>query len=170
MVAETLEEGLTAFRCPESHGIFIPAESYWRWLHQQPSRLPHLPAPSDKSPVIEDSPEAKICPETGLLMMRYRVGHGFDFYIDRSPTGSLWLDAGEWEALKERQFHDELHLIFTSPWQRDVLQQDIAAAHEERLADRLGPDLMGRLVALRQDLNGHPDKDLAMALFTQVRA
>ncbi len=117
----TLEDGLIAFQCPESEGVFLPIQSYFRWLSRQSERLPHLPV-SDTSPeeVAGDVESAKICPETGLIMQRFKVGHGFSFYLDRSPSGSIWFDKGEWEALRERQFHDELHLIFTAPWQRDI--------------------------------------------------
>ncbi len=124
-----LEEGLAAYQCPETEGIFLPVASYFRWLGRQPERLPQLPSSGDaaqEAPV--DSGEAKICPESGQLMQRYSVGHGFAFHIDRSPSGSLWFDKGEWEALKKRQYHDDLHLIFTSPWQDKVRAERKAKA------------------------------------------
>lgn len=61
-------------------------------------------------------------------MSRFRVGHGFDFTIDRSISGSIWLDGGEWGALRERQFHDEIHLIFTASWRREIQAEERAEA------------------------------------------
>jgi hypothetical protein len=74
-------------------------------------------------------------------MTKYKVGHGFRFTIDRSLTGGAWLDAGEWEALRGRNFRDEIHFIFTDPWQR---RDESAEWERSRLAERVGRDLLGR--------------------------
>jgi hypothetical protein len=167
MEPEMIEKGLVGFHCLESGGLFIPSENYWRWLHQQPERLPQLPAPSDEEPMIHDSECAKICPESGALMQRYRIGHGFGFFIERSPTGSIWLDAGEWEALKKRQFHDEIHLVFTAPWQSEILNDEITRKETERLTARLGPELLSQLTTLRKKLKNHPERMLALSVLNQ---
>ena len=101
----TLEDGLTAYQCTESGGVFVPAECYFRWLSRQADRLPHLPkSEADVEVAVEDDDgRVKVCPESGQIMQRFKVGHGFSFYLDRSPSGSIWLDKGEWEALKGRQ-------------------------------------------------------------------
>jgi len=159
-----LEEGLEAFRCSESSGVFLPVEFYFRWLSGQKERLPHLPVSKDNSGVeLVDSEGIKICPESGQLMQRYRVGHGFSFYLDRSPFGSIWFDKGEWEALRERQFHDELHLIFTAPWQDRVRDEKKLKVERDILLDRLGEDLLGKIEKLRNDLEEHEFRDLAVA-------
>ncbi len=167
MTREPLEDGLIGYHCLESGGIFIMADSYWRWLQRRPSRLPHLPRAWADEPSRYDSTSAKICPETGGLMQRYQVGHGFDFFIERSPTGSIWLDAGEWEALKKRQFHDELHLIFTAPWQENIKHEEIAQNEMTRMSERLGQDLVAQLSALKEALEDHPDRALALSFLNQ---
>lgn len=159
----TLEEGLTAHQCPETNGILLTQESYWRWLSRQPERLPHLPAASEQSPEPQDSTDAKICPESGQLMQRYKVGHGFTFHLDRSPNGNIWFDAGEWQALRERQFHDELHLIFTAPWQHNIRQQEKLQAEQDHLREQLGTGLLTELETLSQKLSTHPARELALA-------
>ena len=167
MEREALEEGLPVFRCVETGGIFIPSGTYWNWLHKQPDRLPRLPEPSSEPPIEEESSSIKICPETGTFMVRYKVGHGFDFHIDRSVSGSIWLDSGEWEALKERQYHDELHLVFAAPWQREILEQELEENEAQRLNERLGPELIEKLDALKNDLDGHPHRMQALAYLRQ---
>ncbi|GAA5496017.1 hypothetical protein Rhal01_02198 [Rubritalea halochordaticola] len=159
----TLEEGLSAYQCPESDGIFLTQESYWRWLSRQPERLPHLPAASETSPEALDSDDAKICPESGQLMQRFKVGHGFSFCLDRSPNGNIWFDSGEWQALRERQFHDELHLIFTAPWQQGIRSEEKLQAEHKHLTEQLGPELLNELGALAQTLSEHPARELALA-------
>ena len=96
-------------------------------------------------------------------MSRAQVGHGFQFTIDRSMTGGIWLDAGEWEELKQRQFHDELHLVFTAPWQK-AAREMLAAQHtEERMKERFGAELYAEMQLLKEKLVGHAYRDYAMA-------
>jgi hypothetical protein len=163
LVAVSLEDGLTAYRCPETGGHYLPAASYMRWLSAQPARLPQLPPADEDGPECETTPGVRLCPETGTIMTRYKVGHGFRFALDRSLTGGIWLDAGEWEALRSRNFHDEIHFIFTEPWQRKVRQDEIAGSERSRFEERIGPDLLSRVDRLRQDLAGHPHRDEILA-------
>src|SRR5258708_476799 len=93
-----LETGLHAYRCPKSGGYWIPLQSYldWREVHSQVR-----PLPDGYEPEVADdtSRPALLCPESGCLLVRFHVGHGLKFQIDRSPkTGGVWLDAGEWDA------------------------------------------------------------------------
>ncbi|TLD72597.1 hypothetical protein FEM03_00535 [Phragmitibacter flavus] len=163
----TLEEGLTAFRCTQSGGHYIPATAYWNWLKRQPERLPHFPDGGDALDLSQDTATPLFCPETGTLMTRFRVGHGFPFSINRSITGGLWLDGGEWEALRQRNFHDELHLIFTAPWQRAVRGSEARAVYEQRLKETLGESLLAQLTELRDALEDHPHHSLAIAYLTE---
>jgi hypothetical protein len=159
----TLESGLEAFHCTESGGYYIPAPAYLKWLQQQPSRLPHLPKPANANEQVHEHLHALICPESGTLMSRFKVGHGFSFSINRSITGGIWLDQGEWEALRERNFHDEIHLVFTAPWQKQVRTARAQALYEETLKSALGAELLNRLIALRSELLDHQHKNLALS-------
>lgn len=163
LVSVPLEEGLIAYRCPESGGHYLPASSYMRWLAAQPARLPQQP-PGEENALEEEPPSgARFCPESGTIMTRYKVGHGFRFTIDRSLTGGVWLDAGEWEALRSRNFHDEIHFIFTEPWQRKVRRDEIAGSERSRFEERIGRDLLDRLDGLRQELENHPHREEVLA-------
>lgn len=164
MTRIALEDDLIAFQCPESEGIFLPAESYFRWLSRQSGRLPHLPkSDGDLEELIEDDDVIKICPESGQIMQRYKVGHGFSFYLDRSPSGSIWLDKGEWQALKDRQFHEELHLIFTAPWQDKVRAEQRKEVERELLVGRFGSELLAKIEDLRDELSEHEHRAFALA-------
>ena len=159
----TLEEGLVAYHCPETSGVYITLQDYWTWLQKQPARLKHLPSFELASTVVEIDSKAKLCPETGTIMMRCKVGNGFDFYIDRSKTGGIWLDAGEWDALKSRQFHDELHLIFTEPWQQKIRDWEEAQLNQKLLNEKLGKELLAELDQFKDVLSNHPHKAYAIA-------
>lgn len=120
------------------------------------------PNDGDQQEIQEVNP-AYLCPETGTIMTRYKVGHGFRFSIDRSMTGGVWLDAGEWEALKDRNFHDEIHYIFTDPWQREALRADILSNRRERLESRIGSEFLAAIDELKTKLDAHPNRDEILA-------
>jgi hypothetical protein len=109
MELQELEPGLHVYKCSTSGGLWIPLQSYLSWKERQAQGTTHE---THNPQFLQDDStrRALICPESGRLLLRYRVGHGFQFHIDRSPvTGGVWLDKGEWEALKSRG----LHLAFT---------------------------------------------------------
>lgn len=105
----------------------------------------------------------KVCPESGTIMTRYKVGHGLGFRIDRSVTGGIWLDPGEWEALLAGNIHHELHLVFTTQWQKAIREMDHAASYETMLRERLGDELFGKITTLREELASHPARAVALA-------
>lgn len=162
MVRVELEAGLCAYRCPISEGVFLPISAYSQWLSKQSEKLPHLPG-DEVSVEFSDSETVKICPESGQLMQRYKVGHGFDFYLDRSPSGSVWFDKGEWDSLRARQFHDELHLIFTFQWQNAIRDEEKEKAQAALLTSRLGDDLVNKLDQVASLLSNHEHKAMALA-------
>jgi Zn-finger nucleic acid-binding protein len=159
----TLTEGLKAYRCPETGGHWIPAENYWLWQRSLPSAADHGHSETHEVPISEFDNTAKFCPESGTIMTRYKVGHGLNFRIDRSITGGIWLDQGEWEALTTGNLHQELHLVFTSPRQKAIRNETSEKSYELMLKDKLGEELYQRLAALRADLSNHPSKAVAIA-------
>ncbi|MBK1853999.1 hypothetical protein JO972_03460 [Verrucomicrobiaceae bacterium 5K15] len=164
LVQTELDEGLIAFRCPESGGHWIPVENYWQWLPLSTQEgKSDTPAAQTDAPLSEFNDAVKLCPATGTIMTRYRVGHGLDFRIDRSITGGIWLDGGEWEALQAGNLHNELHLVFTAPWQQAVRNAEHAAQYDAMLREKLGDDLYQRLSDIRDELVDHPAKAEAVA-------
>jgi len=172
MEREELEPGLVVYRCSQTGGVWIAADAYWKWLRKNPARLPHLPAsePCDperlEAPVGTDS-QAKLCPSSGTLMLRYRIGHGFKFQVERSANGGIWLDGGEWEKLRARNFHDELHLMFAAPWQRELRELAQSEGAANRLREKVGGELYERLVEIRSTLRGHPAREEAIAFLAK---
>jgi len=122
MLLREIEPGLSVYECPKSGGFWIPLQSYTAWQEKHPSPQTEASPNANAAVAADDSARrALICPESGRLLLRYRVGHGLPFHVDRSPaTGGVWLDKGEWEALKNKGLHISLHLIFTAAYQRQV--------------------------------------------------
>ncbi|BCU76494.1 hypothetical protein [Luteolibacter sp. LG18] len=164
LVPIELESGLPAWSDSQSGGAYLKSADYWEWLAHQPGRMETLPARGGSAAVLEDADApARICPESGSLMTRFRVGHGFSFFIDRSPTGGFWLDAGEWTALKERNFHDEIHRVFTDVWQRGVRSDAAHEALEAGFREQLGEEGYARALEFRDWLAGQPNRSRVLA-------
>lgn len=159
----TLDDGISGYQCPETGGLYLTLQDYWQWQKQTADQPGHPEADPADVPVSEFDETVKLCPETGTLMMRYRVGHGLLFRVDRSATGGVWLDAGEWEALHAGGLHRNLHRVFTAPWQKAVRDADQSAKYDQRLEERLGKEFHARLEAIRQEIWAHPSSAEALA-------
>lgn len=167
-----IEPGLFAFNCPKSAGVWIPLVSFLDWkAHHE-----HDEPPSDTYyaflPEDDSHQRALICPETGHLLIRYRVGHGLKFHIDLSPeTGSIWLDRGEWQALKSKGLHLELNHIFTSSYQRRVRLEEHEEALDKSFRERIGAADFARVAEFKSWLAAHPRRRHIRAfLFDHVPA
>ena len=152
-----IEPGLSVYECPKSGGIWIPLDRYYAWKesHQNQQR----PLPENYKPVIADDSKqrALLCPESGRLLIRYKVGHGLDFHINLSPvTGGVWLDRGEWDALKSKGLASQLHLIFTASYQRQVRNEEYQQALTREFEERIGAADFQKVAAFKSWLTKHP--------------
>ena len=163
--AKQLEPGLGGFVCPTSGGCWIDGEAYWAWLRSQPGRLPEKQAPAGSEVrAVDDADEALISPRSGRLLRKFEVGRGLRFRIDfDAASGGFWLDAGEYEALRERNLHDELNLIASDEWQRTLRAERSREAALTRLRTQLGQADYDRFVETADWLAQHPKRDLIMA-------
>ena len=105
----------------------------------------------------------RLCPSCGRIMLRYRVGHGVDFYLDTCGTcNGIWLDLDEWTALRARNLHDDLHLIFTEPWQAEI-HREAAKSHLEALYRKRFGDAWDEAVRVRAWVQAHPERAALLA-------
>lgn len=150
-----LEDGLKALQCKQCKGIWIPSMNYYRWL-KNIETLPDNLEPADFMS-IEENQAMKLSPETGRGLRRYKVFPDVEFYIDRDEsTNSIWLDANEWEYLKSRNVHDNLHLIFMPKWQKALRDEESRKVFEELYKQRFGEDDYKRLKDIREWIYSHP--------------
>jgi len=165
-----IEPGLSVYECPVSGGLWIPMQSYLTWRQQQPP-VSSAPAVGVAPAVPDDSKQrALICPESGRMLLRYRVGHGLNFHIDRSPaTGGVWLDQGEWEALKSKGLHISLNQIFTAAYQHQVRSEDYAKTLRETFEERIGAADFSKAAQVGDWLARHPKaRDICCYLLDRV--
>jgi Zn-finger nucleic acid-binding protein len=157
MQLREVEPGLVVYECPQSGGLWIPLQAYFAWKERQPQTC--AAPPEGGALVLQDDSRqrALVCPESGRLLLRYRVGHGLQFHIDRSPaTGGVWLDKGEWEALKSKGLHVALNLIFTAAYQRQIRSAEYVQTLTEAFRERIGAADFSKVVEFGAWLAQHP--------------
>lgn len=154
-----IEPGLTVYRCSKSGGIWMPLQSYLDWKKNNPESVSKPDIATTTAPQEDSSPRALVCPESGRLLIRYKVGHGLPFYIERSPaTGGIWLDRGEWEALKSRGLHLILHQIFSAEYQRQIRTESLQQTIEKVFKDKIGEADFSRVQEFGKWLSIHPKR------------
>ena len=157
-----LEPTLPAQQCAGCQGHWLRADDYFKWLDQQPARLPEKPYEGEPLQLSAEQ-TVKICPTCIRMMRRYDVGHSTAVTLDQcAHCDGIWFDPHEWQALKGRHLHDEVHLVFTAPWQAQLRK----TASIERLTQiyhaRFGDDFE-RLQDIHTWLQAHPKKDDLLA-------
>ena len=100
--------------------------------------LPEV-SPDAENLELQESGKAKLCPECGAILVPYKVGHELPFSLDRcGHCGGIWFEKNEWEALCAWNLHDDLHFIFSKPWQDAVALAARAEQRETRLRQTFG--------------------------------
>jgi Zn-finger nucleic acid-binding protein len=189
----SLEPTLQSLACRQCGGNWVEAQQYFRWLELSgeagaggdscesptPESEPTEFAPADSAPLApatpaasaDDDAKARLCPECGRLLARLKVGHGVPFRIDHCGTcGGTWLDAGEWEALRDHGLHRTLHRVFSPTWQAELTRLERRAEHEELLRRMLGPDELAQVRRFADWIKCRPKRsELLAVLLAEVK-
>jgi Zn-finger nucleic acid-binding protein len=167
-----LEAGLSAFECDACAGHWLRFGEYLRWRDRQRGDTPEVPpeVEPDADPYASAG-GVRRCPDCEYLLTRFRVGHDVPFALDRCGNcNGVWLDRAEWETLRARGLHDNLHQMFGPGWQHAVRteeQQRRLAAQFER---QLGAADFARAREFAAWLATHPRRSQIFAyLQSQVR-
>ncbi|HEY1017012.1 MAG TPA: zf-TFIIB domain-containing protein [Herpetosiphonaceae bacterium] len=162
-----LEPALPAHQCPSCAGVFLLSSTYRDWVFALPPADP--PASADPAPPEwrAEPPGAKCCPRCAHLLLRYRVSVEIPFSLDLcGHCNSVWLDAGEWERLKQRQLHDDIHHMFTDAWQRRLRIALRRAALGQIYAGKFGDADYAEIRRIRAWLEAHPHVHALRAYLT----
>lgn len=161
-----LDPGLTALRCESCAGNWVPGRSYWHWLGVHGENLPERREPPAGGAAPEDR-QPKHCPECRTSLFRYTVGHGLGFGLDQCPAcKGIWFDAAEWEALRERNLHDDVHAVFTAPWQAEASREERRRRLEQIYLKRFGAGDFEEVRRVREWLDASPRKQELLAYLT----
>jgi Zn-finger nucleic acid-binding protein len=92
-------------------------------------------------------------------MRYYPVGHGVSFGIDKCNTcGGVWLNDGEWTALRARGLHVKVHTISSDIWQAGVEREQRAEQDTAAMKRRLGEADFTELRRIVRWVNSHPHR------------
>lgn len=156
-----LAPDLTGKACEICAGTWVPRHNYDLWRKRHPGDRPEHDAPA--SSAITDRTGAKICPDCGHLLLPYRIGHGLPFALDYCGTcGGVWLDPKEWEAIKAKNLHDNLHDIISEHWQKEVREEKTRELLENTFRRLLGPSY-DKAAEIRAWLRSQPRKSVILA-------
>jgi len=161
-----LESGLPGWKCPQCSGHWLRGKEYWKWLEEHGPNLPERPDP--ESPLtLADSGQYLDCPECRFRMAKYLVGRGLNFSLDHCEGClGLWLDRNEWETLKRRNLHDDLHSMLTAFWQKTARQEERRRSMEQIYIGRFGAEDYTELKRIREWLDARPNKQELLAYLT----
>lgn len=159
-----LEPQLSALHCHRCEGHWLPVDRVTRWLASRQGTLPERTEVPD--PQLHDDQTARLCPDCGRIMLRYRVISGVALILDRcGGCSGLWFDAGEWQALRERNLHEELIDLFTPARQRQIQHEEAAARLRALYHACFGTDFE-RAEEIRRWVREHPQKESLLAFLT----
>ncbi|EKD27222.1 MAG: hypothetical protein ACD_79C00801G0003 [uncultured bacterium] len=165
---KTLESGLLSLHCDNCNGNWIKSFQYWIWREQNGKDLPELPPEQGLVKTIQDSKSGKFCPECNKFLFRYKVGHGTDFNLDRCNTcGGTWFDKSEWDVLKSRNLHDDIHFIFSAPWQSKVQKEESEKSKENLLKNKIGEKDYLKVQEIKKWLINHSNKNEIISYITE---
>ncbi len=156
-----LSGGLPVRGCDACGGTVLELDDYRRWREQAGAEA----RAAMSVPAVEDHPAARPCPSCTRLMQRVRVGATPDFRLDRcAGCALLWLDRGEWEALRSAGLATRLEDILSERWQRDLQAQEVRTRREAQLQEKHGAECMAELARVRDWLAAQPHRDELLAL------
>lgn len=149
-----LEQGLIAAGCPQCNGALLALIQYRHWLDRHHSSV----LEKAESPVAVEEPQgAKLCPKCRAMMTKYRDGADTHHRLDLcAHCDEAWLDGGEWQLLKQLDMHNQLPLLFTQAWQRNIRRQKEKSSMEKHVAQLVGADDFPKVKEFKSWLDGHP--------------
>ncbi|MDA0321205.1 MAG: zf-TFIIB domain-containing protein [Verrucomicrobia bacterium] len=152
-------DGLSVLACDACGGQWLSRKDYEAWLSAHGETLPEK-AYSEVKFDIEDVHDAKVCPDCSRFLLKYRVGHGLDFYVDHCGScGGVWLDKHEWNALKDKNLHDEIHRVFSTHWQADVRKEQMSDCLDSVYRSRFGEKDYEMARQVRSWIQASEDRD-----------
>lgn len=166
LVTIDLEENLTSLKCSTCDGHWIRGAEYWKWVEEHGTdlaeRIHYTEDPTLAEPGIPID-----CPECRFRMVKYLVGRGLAFSLDHCEgCKGIWLDRSEWAALKKRNLHDDVNLMFTSFWQTGAQREARRKRMEQRYITRFGADDYAEIKRIRYWLDTRINREELLAYLT----
>lgn len=165
LVADKVADSLKVKRCSNCKGQWISSNDYWNWLDRH-EKTPLNEKFTEVEYELEDSTKAKICPDCGRIMIKFKVGHGLNFRLDHcNGCNGVWFDKNEWNVLFDKNLHSEIHSIFTTEWQSQIKREECQAHLEACYREKLGADY-DRVSEIKTWIDKHPERTFILSLLS----
>jgi Zn-finger nucleic acid-binding protein len=163
-----LESNLPSHLCQTCEGHWVSSSEYEAWLKQHGERLPEKPF--EGTPLhVPDHSRAKLCPECECILIKYEVGHGLSFTLEQcGHCQGIWFDKNEWESLKQRNLHDEVHKVFTASWQIQARKEERKQNLEQIYLSRFGQADYSEIKRVREWIYLHPHREELLAFLNDL--
>ena len=79
----------------------------------------------------------------------------------------IWLDQNEWELLKTKGLHDDIHYIFTEAWQSRIKREEELQKKRNILLHKIGDTDFSKVDNFKNWLAEHDHKDMITAYLLQ---
>lgn len=153
-----LEPGLVCAVCTGCKGSGIPMMNYRFWVQQQNAAENEVGKVSSDT-VAEDYPSIRTCYKCQHLMNKYRIDMATPNKVDYcGHCDEIWLDENEWELLKAKGIHRQLHKVVTEGWQKQQKKNYFEEREKERLTSILGERDTNYLLEVKAWASTHPEK------------
>lgn len=175
---QILDDHLVTHVCNDCMGQYIRSNDYFQWLNRHGQILPEKPRDQQADLPVSDSKPGKLCPECGAFLILHKVGHEIDFHIERcARCAGIWFDENEWEILKSRNLHDEVHFIFSEAWQSQVKKEQRKQEYNQvvtrildgKLGEQMSNQDLDKLREFKDWLDDHPLSSQLYAYLTSTR-
>lgn len=159
-----LQAGVLAQKCTACGGHWLNSLQFANWITAVQTGNVEGAAELKFPLPVHEPKAAKLCPDCGRFMTRYKVGHTLPFALDRcGHCGGTWFDGNEWQTLRGSEFWDRIHLIFSPAWQTRVRQAEQRAQRESQLVAALGARDYAEAKRIKGWLDSHPHRDVIFA-------
>ncbi len=166
----SLETNLAAHACPQCEGLFISSNDYWTWREQHGPDLPEQPDAADSAPPAE-TVRAKQCPLCRHLLLPFKVALDIPFTIAHcGACNGMWFDKDEWSCLQRRSLHDNLHQMFSEPWQRRLRLAEHRARQDAIYRAKFGEHEYAEARRVKAWLDAHPQRQALRAFLNADQA
>lgn len=171
MKSSMIEENLAAQNCPNCGGNWIASSDYWKWTEQYRQSAAAENSTPDRGaplPPVSESRQAKLCPDCGGILIKYRVGHEIHFFVEECGLcKGIWLDFNEWESLKSRNLHDKMHEFFRGSWQRKIRDDETRRKLDEMYISKFGPEDYEYIKQVKYWIENHPHKHTILSFLNE---
>ncbi len=163
-----LEENLPANHCPECEGHWISSEEYYAWLETQDEvSMPSINVDGTLPLPVRDNNKALICPDCGKILRRFKIAPDIEFHLDRcGGCNGVWFDKNEWEVLRLKELHHNLHSFFTEGWQDKLKGEEMKRRYEALYLEKFGQDDYEKIKEMRVWLDARDSKNQLIAYLT----